>query len=164
MARRKARPQPSLVRQAAAMSSRFSQTYSQRHIPKTYTIVRTRDDGSMCEIDVLTRVLRRHHIAAELSPPLQSRPVQWAQYRAAVNWLRRDGFTSLSDAERSRCVKSLMRFLRRWRARLQQTTGQRQAPPAIGTAAELAGTLIALAGAFNWRTDAPCELSDLSTA
>jgi len=77
----------------------------------------------------------------------KSRPPSWEMKRAAVEHMRSlSPPVKLSDATASRCVRELAAFVTRWRQEHAEP-GVRIAPCSLHTAAELAGTFLAMVNA-----------------
>lgn len=148
MARCVARGRPPLALQEAAARQEAARLGRRWHLLPL-------DDGRMDEVAILAVALRRYRAGAGMMPRTRGRPVDWNRLRAAVAWLRRMGVRTLSAAPRSRCVRSLMRFLHLWRERVERATGKRHGPATPDTAAELAGTLKALASGMGWHLSTP---------
>ena len=101
-------------------------------------------DAQMSDLELLDSwLLAGHQNAARIAHKTPGRPAEWAMMRAAICWLVDHG-ECLSDATGSRCVRSLGRFLKDWRAR-PDVTGKSRGDPSAETARDLAGKLIEMA-------------------
>ena len=93
------------------------------------------DDGELNEVASLVEALKYYYGGAALMPPAKGRPVNWERLLVAAIHLHDEGFLIISCTPKSRCVKSMLKFL--------------NIP--IDTAAELAGTLKAHAKGMGWK-------------